>query len=182
MVSPIQSRTGVSNLTTSSSRIDLHPTTSDNSNEDPEHGPSLDVRVSGEQPPEMESTANETSRRNRRSRILSTLNIGRMRHATPQERIEALRTLRSEGMAGVERQEQGDQTGNDRTMRRLSRRFNRALGSSRPTSSTPPSRPVSDVPHAALEPQTSTVAEAPPSQETEAQAQPNQRRQEFPAG
>lgn len=122
------------------SRIDLQPKNNTNEGEElPE--PTLDVRAA-EQDVVAEGSNAEASRRNRRSRILSTLNIGRMRHATPQERIDALRTLRTEGMTAVDRPE-----GTDRTNNRFSRRFSRALTSrpaSRPTSSAP-SRPVSGV-------------------------------------
>ncbi|KAL9123797.1 MAG: hypothetical protein Q9217_006811 [Psora testacea] len=156
-------------------RIDLHPTTSNHAIEESDDGPSLETRVYTEQPPTAETTANETTRRNRRSRILSTLNIGRMRHATPQERIEALRTLRSEGLTGNERQEHEGHVGGDRAINRISRRFGRALGS-RPPSSVPTSRPVSEVPPAAMEPQTSPVAEVPTTTQTEAHPEVDQRR------
>ncbi|KAL9100428.1 MAG: hypothetical protein Q9163_004193 [Psora crenata] len=153
-------------------RIDLHPATSHGAFEGRGDGPSLEIRAYSEQPTSTEAIANETNRRNPRSRILSILNIGRMRHATPEERIEALRTLRSEGMTGIERQEQGGQAGVDRAINRLSRRFGRALGS-RPVSAMTSSRPVSDVP-----PATTELEQAPTSRETEAHSDSDQRRRE----
>ena len=125
------------------SRIDLHPTRSHDSDED-NHVPSLEPRHA-EPPPDAEAANIETSRRNRRSRILSTLNIGRMRQATPQERLEALRVLRNEGMTGADPPEQGQRTPN-----RFSRRLSRALGS-RPTSGVPSSRPTSEIPPGATD-------------------------------
>ena len=140
-----------------SSRIDLHPTSSNDATEI-DHEPSLEPRYA-ELSPDAETIHNETTRRNRRSRILSTLNIGRMRHATPQERIEALRTLRNEGMTGFDRSDQGQRTSN-----RFSRRFSRALGS-RPTSAVSTSRPVSEIPPGALDMASSTVVEVPSNTE-----------------
>lgn len=98
----------------------------------------------------------ETTRHNRRSRIL---HIGRMRHATPDERIEALRRLRNENRdratnANVE--DSGWSVG-ERTLNRIGARLSRAFGASRPASgiSAPGSRPVSQVPAA------SATSEAP---------------------
>ena len=119
----------------SSSRIELQPTTS---NEDPnsgDHVPSLELREI-EVHQDAEGTAND-ARRHRRSRILSTLNIGRMRQATPQERLEALRNLREANASNNE----------DGPRNRFSRRLSRALGS-RPASGVI-SRPVSGIPAAA---------------------------------
>ena len=92
----------------------------------------------------------ETTRRNRRSRIL---HIGRMRHATPDERIEALRALRNEnrnGGATNANVEEGGWSVGERTLNRIGARLSRAFGGSRPASSVsaPGSRPVSQVPAA----------------------------------
>ena len=169
-------------LTIFSSRIDLHPAPASTTVEEPDDGPSLETRVYSEQPSTTaEAASNEATRRNRRSRILSTLNIGRMRQATPQERLEALRTLRTEGMTGVQQPEQGSQNGSDRAINRFSRRFSRALGS-RPPSGAPSSRPVSGVPPVAAEPQTSPVAETATPAGMETNSRPDQRRQGSFAG
>ena len=97
----------------------------------------------------------ETTRHNRRSRIL---HIGRMRHATPDERIEALRRLRNENRnrATDANVEEGGWSVGERTLNRIGARisrpfgFSRALGGSRPASgvSAPESRPVSQAPAA----------------------------------
>jgi len=86
--------------------------------------------------PQPETPNVESAHGNRRSRILHTLNHGRMRHATPEERIAALRRLRRENQTSDVFAEQGGRTGN-----RFSRRFSHALGGSRPVS-----RPISEVP------------------------------------
>ena len=91
----------------------------------------------------------ETTRHNRRSRIL---HIGRMRHATPDERIEALRRLRNENRdrATNENVEEGGWSVGERTLNRIGARLSRAFGGSRPASgiSAPESRPVSQIPAA----------------------------------
>lgn len=76
-----------------------------------------------------------------------------MRHATPEERLAALRHLRSENtdIATDANQEQGGWVVGERTMNRFSRRFNRAFGGgngSRPQSGivATSSRPISEVP------------------------------------
>ena len=76
------------------------------------------------------SPVENTARHHRRSRILSTLNVGRMRHATPEERLAALRDLRSvdRDPATDANQEQGGWMVGERTMGRFSRRFSRAFG------------------------------------------------------
>lgn len=79
-----------------------------------------------------------------------------MRQATPQERLEALRTLRAE------------QATTDPTRRRFSRRFSRAL--SRPQSEAH-SRPVSGVPPNASG-ALSTMTEVPTNQEAREPSQP----------
>lgn len=84
-----------------------------------------------------------------------------MRHATPDERIAALRTLRDEnrGQATSPEIEQGNRTVGERTLNRIGVRLSRAFGGgSRPASGVPSSRPVSHVP--------ATVAEAPATSST----------------
>lgn len=114
------------------SRIELQPTASHEETSPEDLGPSLELR-DVEAPPDPENVPNDT-RRNRRSRILSTLNIGRMRHATPQERLEALRILRQTNASNNE----------DTTRNRFSRRFSRALNSRPPSAMA--SRPTSEIP------------------------------------
>ena len=109
----------------------------------------------------------ETTRHNRRSRIL---HIGRMRHATPDERIEALRRLRNENRdrATNDNIEEGGWSVGERTLNRISARLGRAFGGARPASgvSAPASRPVSQVPAAsATTGAPSPAAEAHPSPE-----------------
>ena len=125
----------------------------------------------------------ETTRHNRRSRIL---HIGRMRHATPDERIEALRRLRNENRdrATNANVEEGGLSVGERTLNRIGARLSRAFGGSRPASgvSAPGSRPVSQVPAVSEtmeapspiaevrrpteeEPTTSPIAEAQPPHE-----------------
>ena len=91
----------------------------------------------------------ETTRHNRRSRIL---HIGRMRHATPDERIEALRRLRNENRdrATNANVDEGGWSVGERTLNRIGARLSRAFGGSRPASgiSATGSRPVSQVPAA----------------------------------
>lgn len=135
------------------SRVDLRPTASHDAEREGAEGtyiydgPSLEVAY--------EEIPEEPTRRHRRSRILSTLNIGRMREATPEERIDALRRLRDEGLVGAESE-------SSRPRRRFSR-LSRAFGS-RPTSAVMHSRPVSGVPEPAGEPreeeETATAAPA----------------------
>ena len=125
----------------------------------------------------------ETTRHNRRSRIL---HIGRMRHATPDERIEALRRLRNENRDGDTNAnvDEGGRSVGERTLNRIGARLSRAFGGSRPASgvSAPGSRPVSQVPAASAPteapspiaevrrpteevPTTSPIAEAQPPQD-----------------
>ena len=92
----------------------------------------------------------ESARHNRRSRILHTLNIGRMRHATPEERIAALRRLRNENEASDPAAEQSSRRGS-RFSRRFSRAFGGSHGGSRRASVMNTSRPVSEIPPAAIE-------------------------------
>ena len=139
------------------SRVDLHPTNShDIDLEDEElfeDGPSLETRDFQDSPP-----VEAVRRRHRRSRILQTLNIGRMRHATPEERIAALRRLRSENEASESTAEQGVRAGSSFS-RRLSRVLGGSHGGSRRVSGTLSSRPVSEIPHLTVGPATPTRAE-----------------------
>ena len=136
--------------------MDLHPTNSnidDLDTEDAESEPSPHNAVSPASPNNALNA--ETTRHNRRTRIL---HIGRMRHATPDERIEALRRLRNENRdrATNANVEEGGWSVGERTLNRigarLSRQFgiSRAFGGSRPASgiSAPGSRPVSEAPAA----------------------------------
>lgn len=144
------------------SRVDLHPTSTEN--EEPEED-GADSYVLPTSPGNPSGAPTENSRRNRRSRILSTLNVGRMRHATADERIEALRRLREENQATNENIEQGGWIVGERTMNRARARLSRAFGS-RPSSGVHGSRPTSQVPAAAA-----TSADAPISAETQATAE-----------
>ena len=124
------------------SRVDLRPTTSHGSEREASPDP-LTVQYPNDTAEAVPgSTGEDGVRRNRRSRILSVLNIGRMRDATPEERINALRRLREEGIAAADDEP-------SRTRRRFSHRISRAF-SSRPNSSILDSRPVSEVPAAAI--------------------------------
>lgn len=122
-------------------RVDLHPTSTDT--EDPEED-EADTYVIPDGPGNRSSAPTETAHRNRRSRILSTLNVGRMRHATADERIEALRRLRDENHATNENVDQGGWIVGERTMNRARARLSRAFGS-RPASGIHNSRPTSQV-------------------------------------
>lgn len=79
-----------------------------------------------------------------------------MRHATPEERIAALRRLRSENEASDSFAEQGGSVGNTFS-RRISRAFGGSRGGSRRASGVLTSRPVSEVPHNAAEPAAPTM-------------------------
>lgn len=127
------------------SRVDLHPT-SPNTDEPEEDEADTDVIQAG--PVIRSSAPTEIARRNRRSRILGTLNVGRMRHATADERIEALRRLREENQATNENIDQGGWIVGERTMNRARARLSRAFGS-RPASGSHESQPTSQVPAAA---------------------------------
>ena len=154
----------------SDSRVDLHPTNSHDIDLDDEElfedGPSLETREYRENPP-----VEAVRRRHRRSRILQTLNIGRMRHATPEERIAALRRLRSENEASDSTAEQGGRVGSSFS-RRLSRVLGGSHGGSRRASGILNSRPVSEIPHLTAEPatHTTTTEVAPHAAETTAHA------------
>ena len=144
------------------SRVDLHPT-SLNAEEPEEEEAETDVIQTGHG--RRSSMPTETARRNRRSRILSTLNVGRMRHATADERIEALRTLREENQATNENAEQGGRIVGERPMNRARARLSRAFGS-RPASGVHGSRPTSQVPaHAVASAEAPTGAEIPATAE-----------------
>ncbi|KAK4695200.1 hypothetical protein P7C71_g2502, partial [Lecanoromycetidae sp. Uapishka_2] len=156
-------------------RVDLHPTTSHASTDES----TLDTAAATTEPtmtsPNDILTTETTARRNRRSRILHTLNVGRMRHATPEERLAALRHLRRENPDPADdvNQEQGGWMVGERTMNRFSRRFSRAFGAgngSRPQSgvAAPISRPVSEFPEASTE--VTTDAHAPEVSEPETHA------------
>ena len=71
-----------------------------------------------------------------------------MRHATPDERIEALRRFRNENQTTNENVDQGGLNVGERTMNRARARLSRAFGS-RPASGVHSSRPTSQVPAAA---------------------------------
>lgn len=96
-----------------------------------------------------------------------------MRHATPDERIEALRRLRNENRnrATNENVEEGGWSVGERTLNRISARLGRAFGGTRPASGiiAPASRPVSQAPvvPATMEAH-SPVAEGHPSPERNA--------------
>ena len=142
--------------------MDLHPTSQD-AEEPEEDEAETDVIQTGHG--RRSSMPTEAARRNRRSRILSTLNVGRMRHATADERIEALRTLREQNQAINENAEQGGRNVGDRPMNRARARLSRAFGS-RPASGVHGSRPTSQVPaHATASVETPADAEAPATAE-----------------
>ncbi len=146
------------------SRVDLHPTSPDT--EEPEED-EADTHVITAAPGNRSSAPAETARHNRRSRILSTLNVGRMRHATADERIEALRRLREENQATDENVDQGGWTVGERTMNRARARLSRAFGS-RPASGVHASRPTSQVPAAAASAEVPTAAGPPATAEAHA--------------
>ena len=131
-----------------------------------DEGPSLETRDWRDGPHvDQENAQVQSARRNRRSRILHTLNIGRMRHATPEERIEALRRLRSENQASDSFAGQGSGVGS-RFSRRVSRAFGGSRGGSRRASEIVHSRPMSEVGPSVVEPanhpEGRAIAEAPP--------------------
>ena len=146
------------------SRVDLHPTST--GNEEPEED-GADTYVLPASLGNPSGAPTEISRRNRRSRILSTLNVGRMRHATADERIEALRRLREENQATNENIEQGGWIVGERTMNRARARLSRAFGS-RPSSGVHGSRPTSQVPAAAASAEAPISAEIPATTESHA--------------
>lgn len=145
-------------------RVDLHPTSPDN--EEPEEN-GADTDVIPADPGDRSIPPTETARRNRRSRILSTLNVGRMRHATADERIDALRRLREENQATNDNADQGGWIVGERTMNRARARLSRAFGS-RPASGIYGSRPTSQVPAAAASAEAPTTAEFPATAEARA--------------
>ena len=140
--------------------MDLHPTSPDTEELEEDEA---ETEVIPAEPGNRTNAPAENARRNRRSRILSTLNVGRMRHATADERIEALRTLRNEDQPIPENVEQGGLNVGERTRDRARRRLSRAFGS-RPASGVHSSRPTSQVPAAAAE--ASTTPEMPPLAQT----------------
>ncbi|CAF9928946.1 MAG: hypothetical protein ALECFALPRED_004177 [Alectoria fallacina] len=143
-------------------RVDLHPTSSDTEEIEEDEADTYAVPAD---PGNRSSVPAETAHRHRRSRILSTLNVGRMRHATADERIEALRRLREENQATNENVDQGGWIVGERTMNRARARLSRAFGS-RPASGIHVSRPTSQVPAA-----TAPSAEAPNNAEIPATAE-----------
>lgn len=161
------------------SRVDLHPTTSNAISE-------LNTRDEIPQTaPNDSSTAtethDETTHRHRPSRILHTLNIGRMRQATPEERIAALMRLRRENEATLGTQEQR-QANIERPRNGFSARLSRAFGS-RPASGAAASRPVSDAPAVAVTPSVAAQAHgAAEMPSTETEPEPDRRRQGSFAG
>ena len=85
-----------------------------------------------------------------------------MRHASAEQRIEALRTLRNEDQPSNENVDQGDLNVRERTRDRARQRLSRAFGS-RPASGVHGSRPTSQVPppaEAATTPEVPAAAEA----------------------
>lgn len=143
------------------SRVDLHPTAADD--EEPEEDEAVNNAIAAG-PVNRSSVPTETARRNRRSRILNTLNIGRMRHATADERIDALRRLREETQATNDNIDQGGWIVGERTMNRARARLSRTFGS-RPASGVHGSRPTSQVPPAAAASAGVPAAEAPATAE-----------------
>ncbi|KAI4212696.1 MAG: hypothetical protein LQ351_004587 [Letrouitia transgressa] len=128
-------------------RVDLRPTASEGQSDsaDPESsaepGPSPNPYLMG----------SRTRPQDRRSRnafslyLQNHLNIGRMRNATPEERIEALRRLRMVDRPDVEQPRlEGDDAAGERSRSRLSVRLSRAFGDR--------SRPVSGVPSTSATP------------------------------
>ena len=169
------------------SRVDLHPTTSNIEDLDVDDAESEASPHNAQSLPPNDALNAETTRHNRRSRIL---HIGRMRHATPDERIEALRRLRNENRdrATNENIEEGGWSVGERTLNRISARLGRAFGGARPASgiSAPASRPVSQAPAASATTEGPSVVEAhpptelnvttmqsPPATTTEAVAEPS---------
>lgn len=140
------------------SRVDLRPTT--NSPMDPDFSeshthtdfdslePSLTAlpASSTNNAAGTSTTPNPTPTPNRRSRtglslyLQSTLNRRRMRDATPEERIQALRTLRTANRA---RESESAGSTEQRPRNRMSARLSRAFTSaSRPTSGVPTTAPL----------------------------------------
>lgn len=168
MVSKILSEYSILFLIFVHSRVDLHPTsTGSEEHEEPEEE-GADTTVLPNNTGDASGAPTETSRRNRRSRIMSTLNAGRMRHATADERIEALRRLRQENQATNDNIEQGGWIVGERTMNRARARLSRAFGS-RPSSGVHGSRPTSQVPPTGTAPvDAPTTADTPATAEIHA--------------
>ena len=147
------------------SRVDLHPTASDT--EEPDEEDDAETYMTPADPASRATATTENARHNRRSRILNTLNVGRMRHATADERIEALRRLRTEvpTQPATENDDQGSSIARERTMNRARARLSRAFGS-RPNSTVHTSRPTSQVPAVT----TATTSAEGPLHPTEASA------------
>ena len=143
-------------LTLFDSRVDLHPTSHDADEPEEEDDESY---MTPADPASQANASTENTRHNRRSRILNTLNVGHMRHATADERIEALRRLRSEDQtqAANENIDQSSPFARERTLNRARARLSRAFGS-RPNSAVHASRPTSQVPATAT---AAAAAEAP---------------------
>lgn len=144
-------------LTAIYSRVDLHPTSPGTEELEEDEA---ETHVVPSDHGNRSNAPQEAARHNRRSRILSTLNVGRMRHATPNERIEALRRLRSENQTTNENVDQAaSNVGERTTMNRARARLSRAFGS-RPASGVHSSRPTSQIPPAAAEAPTTTETPA----------------------
>ena len=117
-------------LANRSSRVDLRPTTSHTSNSDNATLPDAPPGNANE----THNTEGTTAQDRRRSRtglslyIRNTLNRRRMRDATPEERIAALRRLRTTN--GTDELEPSERTRNSRSAR-LSARFSGAFDSRR---------------------------------------------------
>jgi hypothetical protein len=130
-------------------RVDLRPIASHPSS------PSNVVTHGDAHPPDppapaepVNSTPSEGSNANRRSRaglslyIQNTLNWRRMHDATPEERIAALRHLRTVNRTTPSDPSNGSTVEEAHRLRRISARLSRALGpSSRPSSGVPTGRP-----------------------------------------
>lgn len=102
-------------------RVDLRPTTSHNSADDPSEPPN----TSSAPPltdllPDTHPTSNRRSRTGLSTYLHHTLNIHRMRDATPQERISALRRLRTQ-------QQEAQAEASERPRNRMSARLSRAF-------------------------------------------------------
>jgi len=96
-------------------RVDLRPTTSRNSTDDPSSEPPLT-----DLPPDTNTPSNSRSRTGLSTYLHHTLNIHRMRDATPQERIAALRRLRTQ-------QQEAQAEASERPRNRMSARLSRAF-------------------------------------------------------
>ena len=100
-------------------RVDLRPTNSnDNEMSDPSTNPADDLTDF----PPTPTTTNRRSRTGLSTYLQHTLNIHRMRDATPQERIAALRRLRTQ-----QQEVQSAEASGERARNRMSARLSRAF-------------------------------------------------------